>query len=1324
MLLVLSVILSVSAISASEVNVTDSYTTGLVDDTTDASVPMENTADSSVLSVSNVDNDSSKVSLSSEEGLESENSNTLSTNSDSNGMLGSDDGVTAASDKLEASGNVSSTIDISKTITSKDITKYYKGSTQYTATFFDNQGNVLNNTKVNINVNGVEYTKKTDTKGVASLDVNLKPGSYKVIATNPVTGYRLANTFTVLSTISASDITKVYTDGRAFTAKFFTSSGGALANKNVKFKINGKKYTVKTNSKGVASLSLTNLAKGKYKIKSYNTDGLTAKNTVKVVASTTSELKTATYTFLTTDTKKIKVKLLNGLGYAPGKGKTINIKIDGKTYTAKTNAKGKASLKLPSLAAGTYTVKYSFDGNNFYSASKATDKVYIIPSKDAKLTVKSTTKFNKDTAAQFKVALTSGSVPLVDKSVEFSVNGQSYTKTTDSDGIASLPISLAPGKYTIAYSFAGDSKLNAASGSSAITVSDKSTSKITWKSATSFNEGTQTFEVLLQDGSGKALANKPVVLTINSKTYKVNTASNGYATFNLNLDAGTYKALFDFSGDSAYESSSGSESVTVSKKLSTGYGYGYWVFGADMKSVNLKELSSQGTTDIFLNFYAVTKHGKSSVESWIASANKVGIRVHIWMQAFYQDGSWINPVKNGSPNTALFNTIIDEAKSYAKLKGVAGIHFDYLRYPGNAYNTAGGTEAINQFVKSASEAIHGVNSDLIVSAAVMPETSSNIYYYGQDMSSISKYLDVVIPMIYKGNYNSGTSWITSVTKWFVSNSKGAQVWAGLQGYRSDDDVTKLSASEIKKDSQAALDGKATGVIIFRWGVTNFVNFKSLNTKLSSSESDDSSSSSSDSSSASDSKSVSVSDIVAAANTLAGTIKSKSSIPATVNVGGVSYTAPQFLYLMGRAIENINAGKASTQIEAISVSAADNPSGSVSSGDLTMAQYLDVASRVCSFISTNGQAPNYASSSLGNIKYDSLVDIFARTLEYYKSNAKLPASVSIGDASSSSSTTTATASKTISLKDVVTGATNLKKYYDNNGELPNTVTAGGVTFKLPEFLYLMSQAIYQINSSNANDIAYISGVSDPSGEFGDDISSTDFALAKYVVVAKNVAAFISSNKQAPNYASSDLGRITYSELVDAFSRVLAYYGSNNTLPGYVTISCEGSSYSATGSGLNEKNTITNLAAYLKSSTNCQVGNSNIKAVVDSLIDGLTSDMEKATAIFNYVRDTISYSFYYDTKYGAAGTLSSKAGNCVDHSHLLVAMFRTAGLAARYVHGVCTFSSGSVYGHVWAQVLVDGKWIVADATSNRNSLGNVNNWNTNSFTLNGIYSSLSF
>ena len=147
-------------------------------------------------------------------------------------------------------------------------------------------------------------------------------------------------------------------------------------------------------------------------------------------------------------------------------------------------------------------------------------------------------------------------------------------------------------------------------------------------------------------------------------------------------------------------------------------------------------------------------------------------------------------------------------------------------------------------------------------------------------------------------------------------------------------------------------------------------------------------------------------------------------------------------------------------------------------------------------------------------------------------------------------------------------------------------------------------------------------------------------------------------------------------------------------------------------------------YLLPTANCQVDNAQIMKIVAKLTSGKTSDSSKARAIFNYVRDTISYSFYYDTRFGAVGTLEAGTGNCVDHSHLLIAMYRAAGLPARYVHGTCTFSSGNTYGHVWAQVLIDDDWIVSDACSSRNSFGEIVNWNTNSYSLHGYYTSLPF
>ena len=1169
MILALILFCSVSAISASDVNVTDSYTASLVDDAQDVSVPMENAADSSEVSVnsdSNIDNDSSKVSLSSEEVLESEDSNTLSTNSDSNSDDKNIDETISVSDDdngtdelTSTSGEVlgvskSSKVSISKTIQSKkSVTKYYKGNTKYSAKFTDNYGKALANTKVNIAVHGVTYTKTTNSKGVATLAIKLKPGTYKVTAENPKTHYKLTTTFKVLSTIGTKDITKIYTDGRKFYAKFLKTNGDRLANANVKFKINGNTYSATTNRKGEASLSLVNLVKGTHKITTYHPDGLKKTNKIKVITYSKSKLKLGYYILLKGKKNTIKAKLDNGLGYAPGEGKTIVFTIKGKSYSRLTNSKGIASLRLPSLDSGVYMVTAKFAGNIYYKGSSATNKVVIVDSKTPDLTVKGPTTFGKGAGIHFKVAVTSKGIPLQKRTVIFKVAGKSYTTHTTSKGIATLQINLNVGNYLLKYSVKKDSKINGKSDSTKITVKNRDHTSISWKSGNTFVKGKNTFKVLLTS-KGKALAGKPVKLTLNSKTYTVKTNSKGYAKFTLRVSTGTKKISMSFEGTNNFAPSSASKTISVKK---TSKHAGYWAFGADMKKVGLKTLASKGVSDIFLNYYAFKVHGKSAVKSWISKANKLGIDVHIWVQAFYDSNGWVNPVKNGVKNSAYFNKKIKEIKSYASVKGVAGIHLDYLRYPGTAYKTHGGTAAINSFVKKTVSAVHKINSNLVVSAALMPETTSMIKYYGQDYSTLSKYLDVVIPMIYKGNYGASSAWIKKTTQWYVSKTKGAEVWSGLQSYKSDSNTQLLSASALKKDIKSAFNGGASGVVLFRYGLSKSVDFNKLS------------------------------------------------------------------------------------------SAAASASGS-------------------------------------------------------------------------------TSTKVVSVKNVLAAAVKVKNYYENNEKFPKKVKVGKAKLTMPEFLYAMSATIYKIGNHHYKNFKVIKGVKSASSPSGDQINSKELFKSGYLAVAKNVASYIKKYKQAPNYASSSVGKIIYSELLDSSSRILAFFQENNKmLPNYVTIKYGSDSGTIeSGSGLNERNTLKKVSIYLKSTNHCPVGNSKIKAKVKALTKGLTSAKAKAKAIYNYVRDYVSYSFYYDTHQGALGTFSTKTGNCVDQAHLVISMFRTAGLAARYVHGTCTFSSGSTYGHVWSQVLIGKTWTVADPTSSRNSLGYVVNWNTNSYSIHGKYASLSF
>ena len=145
------------------------------------------------------------------------------------------------------------------------------------------------------------------------------------------------------------------------------------------------------------------------------------------------------------------------------------------------------------------------------------------------------------------------------------------------------------------------------------------------------------------------------------------------------------------------------------------------------------------------------------------------------------------------------------------------------------------------------------------------------------------------------------------------------------------------------------------------------------------------------------------------------------------------------------------------------------------------------------------------------------------------------------------------------------------------------------------------------------------------------------------------------------------------------------------------------------GLNQ-NTKLSVRKYLYGGGYARITKS-IRKLAKKLTSKYTTKLEKATAIFNYVRDNLAYSYYANSRKGAAKTLRTKSGNCCDHSNLIVALCRASKIPARYSHARgCRFGSGFSTGHVWAQIYVNGRWYSADGTSYRNSLGHISNWNT--------------
>ncbi len=436
----------------------------------------------------------------------------------------------------------------------------------------------------------------------------------------------------------------------------------------------------------------------------------------------------------------------------------------------------------------------------------------------------------------YKVVLSTNNSKLSNRTIKFVFKGKKYYKKTNKKGEATLYITLKKkGNYSIKYYYNGEKYIKSSKGSSKIYVRKGMPTYIKKNnSITYFSKISSPFKVKLINKRGTPLSNKKIIFKINKKTYTRKTNKQGIASINIKLKKGTYKINYYFKKTSIYKGTYITSKIYVKPYYKTyiknlgNKNTGIWLKSKDMNYINLNTLSKNGIKHIFLNSEAMNTHGKANIEKFISKAKSKGIKTHIWMQTFYING-WIKPTtKSGAYNYTLFNSKIKLAKQYASLKGVSGIHLDYLRFPGTAYQYTNGINAINYFTKKCAYNIRLVNSKCIVSAAVMPESMESLKkYYGQDIPTLSKDLDVIIPMAYKGNYGKNSKWIKNVSNNFVKNSKGAKIWTGLQTYKSDNNLTKLSVKELFNDCKNALNGESTGIILFRHGLINYMNFTKL-----------------------------------------------------------------------------------------------------------------------------------------------------------------------------------------------------------------------------------------------------------------------------------------------------------------------------------------------------------------------------------------------------------------------------------------------------------------------------------------------------------------
>ena len=307
---------------------------------------------------------------------------------------------------------------------------------------------------------------KTLKNGTASINYSPKEGDKVIYAklTNQTLEIPVATKME--SKIIANNLTKHYQNESQLEVLLTDGNDNPLSNKKIAMEVLGKIYNRTTNENGIAKLNI-NLKGGNYTVNiNFSDDEYKSQNaTVNVVVlKNKTNIVASNLVKYYQNGSQLTVKLIDKNNNKPIASKKIKITIAGKTYTKTTASTGIAKLTI-SLKAKTYPTKISFDEDQLYKASSKTVNVTV---KSPQISSKTKTIHkNSYFVAIFKDA---NRKVIKNTKVNFTINGKTYTKTTDSKGEAKLKISLKLGSYTVKSQFKSTDLYGATSISTKIKV--------------------------------------------------------------------------------------------------------------------------------------------------------------------------------------------------------------------------------------------------------------------------------------------------------------------------------------------------------------------------------------------------------------------------------------------------------------------------------------------------------------------------------------------------------------------------------------------------------------------------------------------------------------------------------------------------------------------------------------------------------------------------------------------------------------------------------------------------------------------------------------
>ncbi len=344
------------------------------------------------------------------------------------------------------------------------------------------------------------------------------------------------------TTLSVSDLTTYYNSGGELRITLVDSDNKPVSNRDIEVTHNSQKSTVKTDDDGIAIYEAYFEENGihyvglefigdDYYVSSISAAKITVLSTIVLISDLTKTYGSY-YTFQLLDTSG-----------NPLKNHEISVEIGGINEFIESDSNGVFSLKIDQKV-GNYklVIVNPVNGEEISKTIKVVSR--ITENKDV------TIYYGAGKSYTVKVFDDNGN-PMNGASVKFSINGKTYTRTSNQNGYASFKLTLNPATYTITASYKGFSVSNKIVIKPTLIMSAKTVKK----------SKTFKYTVKLLNTNGKILKNKKITVKFRGKTYKANTNSKGIANFNIKALSKTGK----FTLTASYGSAKISKKITVKK---------------------------------------------------------------------------------------------------------------------------------------------------------------------------------------------------------------------------------------------------------------------------------------------------------------------------------------------------------------------------------------------------------------------------------------------------------------------------------------------------------------------------------------------------------------------------------------------------------------------------------------------------------------------------------------------------------------------------------------------------------------------------------------